>query len=349
MNILIDILHPAHVHFFRNFIFKAKSRGHKVVVTTRNKEITNALLKRYGIDHIHVSDPAASSAAKLKELAQRWGKIFLLMKKLRIDAAMSIAGLCTSVPARILGIPNVTFNDTEDAAVTNRISYPFSDVVATPRYYLRDAGKNQVKYNGQHELAYLRDFDFSHLDANLAQWGLDGPYIVLRLVANDALHDKDITGIDISRLDPVISRLEKWGRVIITSQAPLPDKYRPYLNPAPIEAVFHVLAGALMFVGESPTMAVESGMLGTPGFLCSSRWKHLGYVVSMEKEHGLLTNFSTHHDLIQALDRIRDPGVLKDRHQKKAALFRENANDMTEIIEEMMRKALRKRKKPDAF
>ena len=44
MNILVDIGHPAHVHFFKGFLGEARSRGDRIVVTTRNKEITNALL-----------------------------------------------------------------------------------------------------------------------------------------------------------------------------------------------------------------------------------------------------------------------------------------------------------------
>ncbi len=39
MRILIEITHPAHVHFFRNAIDIWKSQGHEVAVTARDKEI----------------------------------------------------------------------------------------------------------------------------------------------------------------------------------------------------------------------------------------------------------------------------------------------------------------------
>jgi hypothetical protein len=39
MKVLIDIGHPAHVHFFRNAIRELESKGHAVKVTARDKEV----------------------------------------------------------------------------------------------------------------------------------------------------------------------------------------------------------------------------------------------------------------------------------------------------------------------
>jgi len=38
MRILIDILHPAHVHFFRNFYEVMTDRGHELCIKARDKE-----------------------------------------------------------------------------------------------------------------------------------------------------------------------------------------------------------------------------------------------------------------------------------------------------------------------
>ena len=38
MRVLIDILHPAHVHFFRNFHAEMEGRGHQVCITARDKD-----------------------------------------------------------------------------------------------------------------------------------------------------------------------------------------------------------------------------------------------------------------------------------------------------------------------
>jgi predicted glycosyltransferase len=40
MRILIDIGHPAHVHFFKNFYWEMKKRGHDTIVFATQKDIT---------------------------------------------------------------------------------------------------------------------------------------------------------------------------------------------------------------------------------------------------------------------------------------------------------------------
>ena len=51
MKILIDINHPAHVHYFRNFIKVMESKGHQFCVINRDSKMINQLLDIYGIEH----------------------------------------------------------------------------------------------------------------------------------------------------------------------------------------------------------------------------------------------------------------------------------------------------------
>ncbi len=52
MHILVDIIHPAHVHFFKYAITLWREQGHKVSITARQKDIAIDLLDRYGFDYI---------------------------------------------------------------------------------------------------------------------------------------------------------------------------------------------------------------------------------------------------------------------------------------------------------
>ena len=52
MKILIDIGHPAHVHYFKNFIKIMESKGNQFLIISRNKEIEHYLLKQYDIPFI---------------------------------------------------------------------------------------------------------------------------------------------------------------------------------------------------------------------------------------------------------------------------------------------------------
>jgi uncharacterized protein len=49
VRILIDILHPAHVHFFRNIRGEMVDRGHEVLITARDKDRSVELLERYDL------------------------------------------------------------------------------------------------------------------------------------------------------------------------------------------------------------------------------------------------------------------------------------------------------------
>lgn len=55
MRILVEILHPAHVHFFRNAVRKWRERGDEVLVLSRDKDVAKQLLDAYGIPHISIS------------------------------------------------------------------------------------------------------------------------------------------------------------------------------------------------------------------------------------------------------------------------------------------------------
>jgi uncharacterized protein len=50
MKIFIDIGHPAHVHYFKNFIAVVQKNGHKVLVTARDRECIHQLLKAERIE-----------------------------------------------------------------------------------------------------------------------------------------------------------------------------------------------------------------------------------------------------------------------------------------------------------
>ena len=52
MKIMIDMNHPAHVHYFRNLIKDMEKKGHQFCVVNRDDGMINQLLDYYGIRHI---------------------------------------------------------------------------------------------------------------------------------------------------------------------------------------------------------------------------------------------------------------------------------------------------------
>ena len=93
MRILIDILHPAHVHFFRNFHGEMTGRGHELCITARDKDRSLELLER-----VRPSVRAALGAASRRAWA--WSprcpsapaRLLKVMKRFRPDVMTGIMG-----------------------------------------------------------------------------------------------------------------------------------------------------------------------------------------------------------------------------------------------------------------
>jgi predicted glycosyltransferase len=91
MRILIDIGHPAHVHYFRNYYFKMISRGHEVLITSRDKEVCFALLKAYQIPFISRGSGKNSTLGKLFYMFHADLMLFNHARKFKPDVFLSFA------------------------------------------------------------------------------------------------------------------------------------------------------------------------------------------------------------------------------------------------------------------
>ncbi|MBN2407213.1 MAG: DUF354 domain-containing protein [Elusimicrobia bacterium] len=340
MKILIEIGHPAHTHFFRGIIRLLREHGHDITVVTRNKEMTDRLLDRMGIEYISLGNPASTKTGLMAELLARWIRIFSIIKRRGIVLAASISGISTAFPSWLAGIRNITFTDTEDAALTNRISFPFSSLVVTPGFYLKDIKKKHIRYAGLQELAYLKDFDAAGVYGFRKSHGLDSEYCVVRLIAYDAVHDWSISRMTRGDLDRLIETLKPFGRVIILSQRELPEEYSRFRLDFDCDKVHYLLAGSSIFIGESPTMAVESSMLGVPAFLLSQRHPVLGNMVNLESRHRLLENFSDFESLHERLLKIGDIKAFGKEWKARSEIFVKSTDDINRIAAELIEKGM---------
>ncbi len=293
MRILIDISHPAHVHFFRRAIARFESAGDEVHIVSRQKDITLELLDAYGLQH-----RVLSSAPENKSLVAFGREMFTHCRGLHGEARafqpgvmLQIAGTFIAPVGRLLRIPTIAFYDTEFAKLSNAISYPLLTHVCTPECYEGSAGKNQVRYPGYHELAYLHPDEFTPDPGILERYGLtpETKYFLLRFVGMAALHDYDEEGFSLEDKRKLVEALAPHGRVFISSEAPLAEDLKPYVSPFRFEDIHHILAFAALVAGESATMASEAAVLGVPAFFISKAGR--GYTQEQERKFGLVYNF----------------------------------------------------------
>ena len=183
MKILIDIMHPAHVHVFRNFYFEMKKRGHEILVTARNKEMTTYLLKKYDIPYIKISSIGNSKVQLLKEFFVRSWNLYKIIRKFKPDVMIGLMGIIIAPLGRLLRIPTIVLYDTENAKLTNFTAYRLCTRFVTPDCYKKRLGKKNIRYAGYHELTYLHPRYFSPDPLVLKK---------LELSEDDTIHDRQV-------------------------------------------------------------------------------------------------------------------------------------------------------------
>ena len=308
MRVLFDCCHPAHVHLFKNAIFALQRAGHETYVVSREKEVTTDLLDAYGIQHVPLSAQGEGGLAMAIEWTKRELRLLRHARRFGPDVVVSALNPAAAHVSSLLGVPNVMFNDNEEAArMLGPIAHRFADAVCTPAAFADDLGSNHRTYNGFHELAYLHPDRFKPDPDLLERNGVDpnSPYSVLRLVSWAAYHDAGREGLSASARQELVDTLDAHGDVYITSESPLPDEFEQYRLPVPPEAIHDLLAFADCYVGDSHTMAIEAGILGTPAvrfnFLVDDG--DLGCYTELERDYGLV--YST-PDEREGLDRVAE-------------------------------------------
>lgn len=323
---MIDMGHPAHVHLFKNFIRELQKRGHHVLVTARDKEVTIDLLKAYNIEHIVVGKIGNSKIDLLREWIIRDYKILKIAKKFNPDVLMGMSNPCAAHVAWILGKRSILLDDTEHASFTHKITYPFADVICTPSCYRKDLGGKQVRYNGSHDLAYLHPKYYVPNPDVLNELGLkkDDTLIILRFISWNASHDAGQYGIkDKAKF---VHELEKYGKVLITSETKLSSEFEKYRIKISPQKLHDLLYYSSLYIGEGGTTASESATLGTHAIHISTTAKHCGVFDELHK-YELMWTFDDENGSIElAKELLSKPNLWKLGKEKRNLLIKDHIN-----------------------
>ncbi|KQC11980.1 MAG: hypothetical protein APR54_10240 [Candidatus Cloacimonas sp. SDB] len=325
MKICIDIGHPGHVHFFKNFIWKMKEKGHDILVTASVKEVTLDLLDAYHIEYT-ISCRRYSGFKQAYELVHRDIQLYKIAKKFKPDILMGINNTIAAHVSKLTNSKSIIFTDTEHAKIANAITFPFSDVICTPNCYRDSIGPKQIHYNGYHEIAYLHPNHFTPNPAVLTELDLteDDPFIIVRFVSWEASHDVGQHGL----CDKVglVKALEQYGRVLITSERALPPELQPYQIGVSPEKIHDLMYYATLLYGESATMASECAVLGTHAIFCDFAGR--GYTDEEERKYDLVYNFkldesSQKKSIEMAVMLLQDPDLKEKGREKQKHLLKD--------------------------
>jgi len=297
------------------------------LICATDKDVALRLLDAYQFQYICNGRSLKNPVAKIGNLVKTDYRLWRVARKFNPDVLTGLGSISAAHVSALFRKPCILFDDTEHSREQYYLYAPFASVICTPSCFKKDLGKKQVRYNGYHELAYLHPNYFKPDPSVLGELGIsEGErFLIVRFVAWQASHDIGQHGFDLQSKRRLVTELEKYGRVLITSESPLPEEFERYRIIVPPERLHDLLYYATLYIGEGATVASECAVLGTPAIYVNTL--RLGYLNEQEEHYGLVFNFC-------------DPAIAQEQAMEKAVelLQRKNLKEEWQVKRERMLK-----------
>jgi len=336
---LFLISHPAHFHMFKYSIQELKEHGHEVIVVIRPKDVLEQLCIESKLNYIKINHrPNKGGLLKLAQsLFVKDIKIFNIVKKIKPDLLLGSDGSIART-GFLLHIPSFEYSEDDAKAIKLYAftSYTFFTGIISP--FVVDAwlwNKKKIPYNGYQKLAYLHPERFYPNKKVKEKYNITNQkYFILRLSALNAYHDFGMKGFNENLIDRIIYKLEKYGKVYISSEKELPSKYNKYklkINPLDIH---HILAFSSILIGDSQSMSVESALLGVPSIRYSSFAGKLSVLEELEHKYELTFGFqpSESEAMFEKIDELLSMPNLKEEWQLRRQRMLQDKIDVTSFF-----------------
>jgi len=340
MNILVDVGHPAHVHFYKNFIKEMEKKGHKLIVTEREKECTKDLLKYYGIKYLPLVGHIGISYALLPKFLiniLRTQKLYYLMRQHNIEFGLGVSDYPVAWAGKLNNCKSIIFTDSEPVTIDKYFTYPFSNVIITPQYFSKKINlEKHIRVRSFKELAYLHPNWFKpnpniYKILNISK---NEKYVILRFNAFGAGHDIKIKGFSLSDKRTLVKKLKKYTHVFISSELPLPNDLELYRLNIPAHKMHDILYYANLLICDTQTSTTEAACLGTP-VIRSNKWvgpKDMSNFIELEQEYGLIYSIEQPKKAVEkGLELIQNPDIKKE-WQIKRKKFLQDKIDLTSFM-----------------
>ncbi|MBT3304650.1 DUF354 domain-containing protein [Candidatus Woesearchaeota archaeon] len=323
MRVLIDIGHPAHVHYFKYFIKIMTEKGHECLIVARNRGIVFELIKKFQLPFVSRGTGSKKMIGKMFYLLKADLKMIKIAKKFKPDIFLGFGSMYAAQAAWFLRKPSIIFNDTENAKLGQMLYKPFTKTICTPSCFSEDLGKKQINFNGFIELSYLHPNYFkpdeSVLDLLKVKPG--EKYVIIRFISFNAFHDLTLKGFSLEEKKKLVHTLSKIVKVFISSEGEIDDELKEFELDIPPDRLHDALAFSCLHIGEGVTTTSECAMMGTPNILVNS---YKSGICDELKQRGLLFQILNGDEVIEkALEIIKSDNFRTEFMKRTAQLIEE--------------------------
>jgi predicted glycosyltransferase len=334
--VLIEVGHPNDVHQFKYLYEELIKIGWQVLFMAKKKDIVIDLLDAYKIPYFVFGSTKTSRLLKMLTLPIFILRYFFKAWQFKPDFILSRNTPHSAYAAKLLGVPNFGFADTEISGIVDTLSLKYIDAFFTSTSFTKKLGKNHFQYTGYIESWYLNPLRYKPNTNVLNDLGVkkDEIFSILRFVSWNAHHDVGIQGLSDEFKIRLVNKLLQFGKVFISSENQLPSELEKYKFRIAPEKMHDALNFASFFYGESATMASECACLGTPAFYLDRSGR--GYTDEQESKYGLVRNFSLSNEDVEIslteIDALFQNGNTKENWENRNKKLLKDTTDMVLYI-----------------
>lgn len=336
MRIMIQIGHPAHVHFYKNFIWSMQNEGHDILIVCKDKDIAISLLDNYGFNFEVISGKMLNGIGRIKKQFEYEFNTYKIARKFKPNIITGIGGTAASHVSKMIGSKSIIFTD-NFLNLDRYLTHPWADVIITPTSFSHNLGPKQIRVSSYKELAYLHPDLFTPNPDIFSFLGIkeSEKFVIVRFVSFEAAHDINVSGFNIDDKIRLVKSIQNYAKVFISSEGKLPSELDKFSIKFPPEKIHDAIYYADLLVADSQTMTTEAAILGTPAVRCndwvSSKNEMLNFI-ELERKYGLIHNFSNSSLAIEKCCELLNQDNLKEQYRLKSLKLLDEKINLTKFL-----------------
>lgn len=344
MKVLFFIINPAKLYLFREVAHILEKKGHTVEWLMVTKAESEAMFIESGFKYHNIFPEGRRIPGIPPFLAliiNTWKTFWRLIRYMwgkKYD--LVISGDIITAVAWLYRIKSIVPTDDNFKTVPEySVAWLFADKIVAPE--ITDVGPFKYKkigYKSNHDWAYTNPKYFKPDHSVVLKFNPENkPYYFMRLVSLTASHDTGKRGLSDEQVTELITLLKQTGEVYICSEKPLKEEFEKYRIKLHPYYVHHAMYYAKAFIGDSQTMASESGLLGTPAFRCNDFAHQIEYL-NEEEEYGLIFNYlpEEYPKLLEKLKEVINMKEVKKVWKKKVDNYAKDHIDTTQFYVDLI-------------
>ncbi len=331
--------HPAHAHNFVYINKILKEHGHSILFAVRQREILVDLVQDFEFDHVIIKENREknSSFSFVKSILNREYEMFKIVKWFKPNLMAGTDIVITHL-GKFFNIPSIILCDDDSSVVPLMANLGFrfaSSVIAPEICDIKPFNFKKIGYRGLQKLSYLHPNYFSP-NKSLINNGIDfnERYFIIRSVELSAHHDKNVRGINDKLLDSIVQLLIPYGKVYISSERVLPEKYHKFILSTDTKLVHHAMYYSDLFISDSQSMTVESCILGTPSIRYNDFVGRISVLEELEHKYKLTFGISPDkpEELLNKIEELVRMSNIKDEWKERKEKMLKNMIDVASFV-----------------